>query len=619
MGSKMSDNVLMRRLETILTDYEHVKCQLNLHDSEPVLSKTVLVSKILKPYKISLKSVFSIMNRVIFERNDTFLITNILKNPFDFILFNDPMISYDIADKICKKENLTINNIIKYKAWCYEHFINKGKSFYVNSRHFKNDFITQFSNEVYQGFSSNIITKNGKVTLQEYIEYEETLSSSFKSLFTKSSATDSEDIESFIENHKMTTLNNEQKQALVCCVKNKSHIICGFPGTGKSTIVNVLKDYLYSKGHIISAIAPTGLAIKNLLSKCALNHLDICGTIHKMVYNVYPYMNFGDVVDPSDKQKIKIMKYSQMIPTVIIVDEVSMIDMILLEKLVYFVQMFDTKLILLGDENQLQPVGPGNPLYHMTQSKSLAPFVSNLTTIMRQDNPFLISNIKRIHNGEYLTDDNFDSTTMIKLDYNDFIDNTSKEISFLKLKSFINKYNLDKENSQFLTPENHKNCGSIKLNILLQRIYNDNKNIPQTYFKLNDLVVRTQNCVDQEQMFANGETGVITDANIGNYTVTVRYDSGTKQEVSFQELFEDFSLRYCMTIHKSQGSEYENVILFMGTPHESSSWKQSSAKKLLYTAVSRTKQRCFIIEKKGILNIAQSSEEQIETTTFLKN
>jgi exodeoxyribonuclease V alpha subunit len=297
-----------------------------------------------------------------------------------------------------------------------------------------------------------------------------------------------------------------------------------------------------------------------------------------------------------------------------------MMDTILMDKLLYFVKLFNAKLILLGDENQLQPVGPGNPLYQMTHCTLLNGYISHLTQIMRQDNPILISNIKRIYDGDYLMDEHFDNKTMIKLDYNDFIDNTSKEVSYTKLKTFIDKNDLNKHNTQFLTPENHKNCGSNKLNMLLQTIYNSkNKNIPQTYFKLNDLVVRTQNCVDQELMFANGETGVILDYNVQNNSVTILYDSGTKQEIAYQELYEDFSLRYCMTIHKSQGSEYENVILFMGTPHESSSWKQSSAKKLLYTAISRTKQRCFILEKKGALHIAQSSEERIEPTHFLKN
>lgn len=604
----------MQRLEGILADYEHVKNELDLTHKESTLTKSMLISKIMKPYKIPLKSIFSIMNRFIFEHKSIFLITNILKNPSDFVLFNDPMISYEILKEISSKEELHLS---LHKEWCYDYFVNKSKTFYVNARHFKQDFINEFDLNAYKSFSPCLITKNRDyVTLQEYIDYENDLSTKFISCFNEGE--DPKDIEAFIEKTTTITLNQEQKNALIQCVVNKSHIICGFPGTGKSTIVNVLKEYLYSKGHIISAVAPTGLAIKNLLSKCTMKHPDLCGTIHKMLYTVYPYIHY-ERITPSEKQKLKVDKYKEKVPTVIIVDEVSMIDTVILEKLIHYTNQFNAKLIMLGDENQLQPVGAGNPLYQMTRSSAMKPFITNLTQIMRQDNPFLISNIKRIHNGEYLMEDHFDGETMIKEDYLTFIDKTTKEVSFQQLNTFIQKHNLTKHNAQFLTPENHKNCGSTKLNMLLQRIHNKNKHIPYTNYKLYDLVVRTQNCIDQEQMFANGETGTIWEYNPDANTVTIMYDSGLKQVISYQELFEEFSLRYCMTIHKSQGSEYDNVILFMGTPHESSSWQQSSAKKLLYTAVSRTKQRCFIIEKKGVMNIAQSSEERVEPSSFLKN
>lgn len=613
-SNKSNDCITMQRLEGILSDYEHTKHELQLIHKEPILTKSVLLSKIIKPYKIPLKSIFSIMNRFIIEHNETYLITNLLVHPEQFMLFNDPMISYDITKAICKKEELTHINL--QKAWCYDYFITKSKSFYVNARHFKQDFIDEFGVKEYTTFQQYLIQQNKQyITLQEYIDYENELSNQFKSCFETQHGNQSS-IQSFINNTTSITLNEEQKEALIQCVMNKSHIICGFPGTGKSTIVNVLKDYLYSEGHIISAVAPTGLAIKNLLSKCSMKNLELCGTIHKMLYSVYPYMKFGEI-KPSEKQIQKIDKYKSMLPSVIIVDEVSMIDTVILEKLLYYTKKFDAKLILLGDENQLQPVGAGNPLNQMTKSTFMKPFISNLTQIMRQDNPFLISNIKRIHDGEYLMEEHFDGKTMIKQDYNHFIDKTTKEVTLQSLNTFIQANHLTKHNSQFLTPENHKNCGSTKMNMLLQRIYNKNKTIPYTNYKLYDLVVRTQNCIDQEQMFANGETGTIWEYDQTANTVTIMYDSGQKQVISYQELFEEFSLRYCMTIHKSQGSEYENVILFMGTPHESSSWKQSSAKKLLYTAVSRTKERCFVIEKKGVLNIAQSADEKIEPSMFL--
>jgi exodeoxyribonuclease V alpha subunit len=613
-SNKSNDCITMQRLEGILSDYEHTKHELQLIHKEPILTKSVLLSKIIKPYKIPLKSIFSIMNRFIIEHNETYLITNLLVHPEQFMLFNDPMISYDITKAICKKEELTHINL--HKAWCYDYFITKSKSFYVNARHFKQDFIDEFGVKEYTTFQQYLIQQNKQyITLQEYIDYENELSNQFKSCFETQHGNQSS-IQSFINNTTSITLNEEQKEALIQCVMNKSHIVCGFPGTGKSTIVNVLKDYLYSEGHIISAVAPTGLAIKNLLSKCSMKNLELCGTIHKMLYSVYPYMKFSEI-KPSEKQIQKIDKYKSMLPSVIIVDEVSMIDTVILEKLLYYTKKFDAKLILLGDENQLQPVGAGNPLNQMTKSTFMKPFISNLTQIMRQDNPFLISNIKRIHDGEYLMEEHFDGKTMIKQDYNHFIDKTTKEVTLQSLNTFIQANHLTKHNSQFLTPENHKNCGSTKMNMLLQRIYNKNKTIPYTNYKLYDLVVRTQNCIDQEQMFANGETGTIWEYDQTANTVTIMYDSGQKQVISYQELFEEFSLRYCMTIHKSQGSEYENVILFMGTPHESSSWKQSSAKKLLYTAVSRTKERCFVIEKKGVMNIAQSADEKIEPSMFL--
>jgi exodeoxyribonuclease V alpha subunit len=89
-----------------------------------------------------------------------------------------------------------------------------------------------------------------------------------------------------------------------------------------------------------------------------------------------------------------------------------------------------------------------------------------------------------------------------------------------------------------------------------------------------------------------------------------------KEEVSMHELQYEFQLRYCLSIHKSQGSEYDNVILFMGTPHKSSSWNQGHAKRLLYTAMSRTKHKCFIISNKGMLNIAQTTNEEKEHSMF---
>lgn len=325
------------------------------------------------------------------------------------------------------------------------------------------------------------------------------------------------------------------------------------------------------------------------------------------------------------KRQLKMIKYSKLIPDLIIVDEFSMIDMLLLKPLLKMCMRFDCKLIIMGDENQLPPVGPGNALYQLTHSKEMEKHVTYLTNIMRQDNALLVDNIKRIQKGEYLmNDEHFDDTCMFMLNYNSFLTPT-KDISYEKLVEFIKTNGLKMDQTQFLSPENKKNCGCNALNNILQNFYNPasrQNTIPTSLFRINDIVVRTQNCpIDEKGIFANGDIGSIkqfgsNDSN--NPTVIIRYDNGDTQEVNVSELHEEFALRYCLTIHKSQGGEYDNVVLFMGTPHEMSSWKQANSKKLLYTAVSRAKKRCFIIAKDNLLNITQTVEEKKQVTTFLK-
>ena len=159
------------------------------------------------------------------------------------------------------------------------------------------------------------------------------------------------------------------------------------------------------------------------------------------------------------------------------------------------------------------------------------------------------------------------------------------------------------------------------MNKILQDFYNPRTPqniIPHSSFRVRDLVVRTQNCpIDEKGIFANGDTGFIRECK--QSIVTIEYDNNETQDISISELHDEFALRYCLTIHKSQGGEYENIVLLMGTPHEITSWRQSQSNKLLYTAVSRAKSKCYIIAKANLINICQSIEEFPVETTFLTN
>ena len=367
----------------------------------------------------------------------------------------------------------------------------------------------------------------------------------------------------------------------------------------------------------------------------------------------------------------KIQRYAKYIPDLLVVDECSMVHLLLMKDLLKFCKVFDCRLILLGDENQLPPIGPGDVLRQIIESTMFREHnVTYLTEIMRQTCPNLKAGIQKvIENDEYLTSDDFKTNNMVFEKYDSFL-NEKKEMSNDKLKDFLKRYGLDKDMTtvQFLTPQETKTCGHDNVNVILQDIFNPYSGINKidgTTFRKGDRVVRivndyvkenkktsTRNNVrndngineyidddddydDDGYLYANGDTGVITD-NVKTRIdplsgetishVTIRYDDEQhkdfykEQEVSIRELNEQFKLRYCLSIHKSQGNQYENVVLLIGTPH-SYMWtnKLRTPKKLLYTAISRTKERCYVIGNEQYLLQSQMQDDVRRPSTFLSS
>lgn len=673
MTSFRKNTMLMKQLDGLLFEYESMKQCTGLDSFEPPLSKTVVVKEYIKKYNLPVRSLYSLVsfmqNKWAVHKNADilvpFLLSNISKCPTAFITDEEVLLPFEIIEKIVEIESLdSSSSCFKiYECWIRNYFLSVRKAFFETTRRVKEDLFvyTNKNTAAFKHIMENVLTTYAKVysTLPCFLDLEKETSKMFLELLKEEEEEEDEnrkDIDEFInkyETAKSILINEEQRDAIVKSIQNRCHIICGFPGTGKSTIFDVIKTYFYEKygetEYTISCMAPTGLAIKNLMNKCNMTHPDICGTIHRMLYSVYHLILSDDLLEDNelknssatqsviDKNKIrrhfKIAKFKALVPKMMVIDEFSMVDMLLLKQILTFCLIFDCRLVILGDENQLPPVGPGNAMYTLTHSPKLETHVTHLNTIMRQDHPLLVDNIKRVKDGEYLMAEHFDDERMIMLNYNDLIDSktTDKLLSNEKLCDFMTRYSIDLRNAQFLTPENHKNCGAIVLNEFLQKHYHktycngmDSTQIPYTKFKLNDRVVRTQNCpVEDKGIFANGDTATIvrlgTDKDDPkSKTVIVQYDqSKEEQEISIPELTEEFSLRYCMTIHKSQGGEYDDIILFMGTPHERSSWTQNNGKKLLYTAISRAKNRCFIIAKKNLLSITQSMDVVHPVTTFL--
>ena len=609
-------------VDMLLADYANIKLCNNLMHLEPTDVAHTVVNKLTTKFDVSISNLYSIVSRLLHlppKSKDKLLFSNMIQNPHDFLTPEDILIPFEIAEDITKQYGLTIGNSTRMKAWAYEYMIIKKKSFQVETRMMKLEMFSYFQNRILvDKFVEKYMMEvaPGWLTMSCYEKLQTTLYDKVYSL-CRPYPTLNMEASTFVENYTKINMNVIQKQAVHACITNNFQIICGYPGTGKTTIFEAVKEYFYdSNNAIIACTAPTGLAIKNLMSKCSIKHKDVCGTMHKLVYTVFPYMLPYDHLDTkiSERRKKKYKKYNALIPSVIVVDEVSMVDVLMFKLFIKYCVAFNCRVILLGDADQLPPVGPGNPLYAMLHDDNIIPHVIYLEQIMRQDKGILVDNILNIKNNVFLSEkEHFDNETMFLLDYDMFIDDNTKELDTHAIRAFLSNHSLNKYNSQFLTPENHKNCGSFKLNKTLQALYNaKGPTIRQSYFKVHDLVVRTQNTptMDDANMYANGETGVIDKCIFqpkGPPTVQIVYDNpnAQPQEISIKELHEEFSLRYAMTIHKSQGGEYENVILVMGTPHEPSSWKQSSSKKLLYTAVSRSKERCFVIGKQSTLNIAQ--------------
>ena len=389
-------------------------------------------------------------------------------------------------------------------------------------------------------------------------------------------------------------------------------------------------------------MSPTGLAFVNIQKKCSYIKNDknvylfnpkISGTCHKILYNIFPHIESNifkqankkhynnDDDDDSNIKEDSII----YIPKIIIVDEFSMMDIFMFKELIDYCIKFEVHLILIGDHNQLPSIGPGCILNSFIETnKEYELFsISNLTKIKRQDKGSLLKNIIKM--------------TTVGLNKNDFIDDTMQFIDislFLnecntidnkKLMEFINSQNLDKDNCKFLSYFNGENNKSkthptnvLELNKILQNKFNptgiqlDKRPFDTFSYKINDTIIRIENNTTDKVFRANGEQAVIK--NFDKDNVYIKYLDGTDEEtICLDRFYNEFKLAYALTVHKSQGSEYKYIVIFV----ESNSYVWD--KPALYTAISRAQDKCFIIaDYTEFLKIQTNNKNSKKPTLFLK-
>ncbi len=414
-----------------------------------------------------------------------------------------------------------------------------------------------------------------------------------------------------IEQETGVELDNLQREAVIEAVKYGLLVITGGPGTGKTTTINAIIRYFESEQMEVLLAAPTGRAAKRMTEATGCE----AKTIHRLLE-----LNGGS----REVASMAIFERNEQNPLeadVIIIDEMSMVDIGLMNSLLKAVSV-GTRLILVGDVNQLPSVGPGNVLKDIIRSGAFP--VVRLTKIFRQAGQSdIVLNAHKINKGEKVAlDNNSKDFLFLKRDEANVIISVIITLIQKKLPHYVNAKELD---IQVLTPMRKGQLGVERLNEILQQYLNPpstekkEKEQAGSLFREGDKVMQIKNnyqleweirgkngiVVDKGMGIFNGDTGIIKEINEFSEILTVEFDEGRFVEYSYKQL-EELELAYAITIHKSQGSEYPAVILPLLTGPQ-----MLMNRNLLYTAVTRAKKCvCLVGSKETFYEMAENQKEQ---------
>ena len=425
---------------------------------------------------------------------------------------------------------------------------------------------------------------------------------------------DMHDIEQYEEMNKIT-LHDNQKQAILAGVSESVVVITGGPGTGKTTIVKAILKIFKNAKLKCMLMAPTGRAAKRLEEQTG----NEASTIHRALEANFGGGNRGFVRNENNPLEAD----------VVIIDEVSMLDVFLMSSLLKAVN-FGTRIILVGDKDQLPSVGAGNVLADIISSEQFK--VVELTQIFRQSEDSMIA-----HNAHKINHSEMPDLSVKSSDF--FYSGTSEpEAVANEIVSLIAermpKYfkDISSEDIQVIAPMKAGLAGVDNLNILIQEKLNPAEKtkkqitLQKRVFRVGDRVMQTVNNYDQDwekyndfgyptygSGVFNGDMGYVEDINPEVNEVYVVFDDGRRVCYSYAEL-DELVLSYAITIHKSQGSEFPVVIIPImgGSP-------LLMNKNLLYTAVTRAKKVVVLIGKQSNVYYMVSNKSAAIRNTMLES
>ena len=433
-----------------------------------------------------------------------------------------------------------------------------------------------------------------------------------------------------LEKEQGIILDDLQKRAVLQSVRSGVMILSGGPGTGKTTTINTIIRYFETEGMDILLAAPTGRAAKRMTEATGYE----ARTIHRLL-EINGAMEGSSVKPEEDSAWQKEGKRAQferneenpLETDVVIIDEMSMVDIHLFKSLLSAVSV-GTRLIMVGDVDQLPSVGPGQVLQDLINSRAFPVVI--LKRIFRQAGESdIVVNAHKINRGEEieLNNKSMDFFFLERKDVNVIYKHMIQLIRE-KLPPYVNAGPYD---IQVLTPMRKGNLGVEVLNGILQQYLNppDGKKkehrLGERLFREGDKVMQIKNnyqipwevvskygiSVDSGMGIFNGDMGIITKIDEASSLLEVEYDEHRRAEYSFSGL-DEIELAYAVTIHKSQGSEYPAVLLpIMNGP------KPLLNRNLLYTAVTRAKKCVTILGSRETLREMIQNEKQHRRYTSL--
>ena len=424
-------------------------------------------------------------------------------------------------------------------------------------------------------------------------------------------------------------LSEKQKEAIESINENNVCIITGGPGTGKTTIIKAIIELYKKHGMKPVLCAPTGRAAKRMTETTG----EEAKTLHRL-------LEIAGMSDDTDNFNTNLL-VTPIDGDIIIVDEASMLDMFLMNYLVKAIYK-GTKLVLVGDIDQLPSVGPGSVLKDLIDSEQV--HTIRLNQIFRQAaKSKIIVNAHRVNEGKNFIEGKIKNTKLDEenielLDDFFYINEVNQEtiqqtvISLCKgrLKTYGDYDFLS--NIQIITPTKKGKLGTKELNILVQKELNpleeekNEKEFGDIKFREQDRVMQTKNNYnilwekEYDEEFKkelgngifNGELGIIENINKENKTIKVKFDDGKIATYDNADL-EQLEHAYAITVHKSQGSEFDVVILVV-----SQSAPMLLTRNLIYTAMTRAKKLLIVIGPQSIVNYMIQNNTTKQRNTGLK-